>query len=64
MPTYRVLLATVAVGNVTPIPLYIEFQVSVWALPASLMRKINGWPFTGVPEGTAIVAAVAWAVTA
>ena len=65
-PTYRALLITVVAGSVTPTARYapdVVVHVSACAVPLSLMRIVRRWPSTGVPEGAAIVAEAASAVT-
>jgi hypothetical protein len=47
--------AVVVVGNVTPMAVYVPFQVIVCADPLSRIRKINLLPSRGVPVGALIV---------
>ena len=54
------------VGNVIPTARYapeVVVQVKVLAVPSSLIRIIKRWPSDGVPDGAAIVALFANAVT-
>ena len=54
----------VEVGSVTPIAVYVPFQVNVLDVPLSNILKINLSPSRGVPVGAFIVKPAANAVKA
>ena len=63
-PTYVVLLMVVAVGKVTPMTVYVAFQVNALLVPLSNNLNINLSPSNGVPVGALIVSPAANAVYA
>ena len=63
IPKYIVLLATVVVGNVTPIARYIASYASVLGVASGVTLIVIMLPSTGVPDGAAKVAFSESAVT-
>lgn len=57
-----VLPVVVLAGSVTPIAVYVAFQVMARAVPLSNKRMIKRLPSTGVPVGAATVSGAACAV--